>query len=143
MIRFSRKEDYAVILVHELVENYKKRLVPLSEIAKEYNISLLFLRNLANELKHAGLIKAVEGKSGGYYIDKDPTFVKVGEVLQIFSKESLVRCCSALEKKSTKTACSKESFCQPGYIWRKLNKEFLEKIYNLTLKEFMEYRSPH
>ena len=86
MIRLSRREDYAVILVNKLATEYNKRLVPLSEIAKEYNISLLFLRNLANELRSAGLIKAVEGKLGGYYLSKDAKKIKMGDILEVFSK---------------------------------------------------------
>lgn len=137
MIRFSRKEDYSIILVNVLVENYKKRLVPLSEIAREYKISLLFLRNLAHELRQAGIIKAIEGKKGGYYLVNHPQKVKVGEVLSLFTNKPMLECCHI--GTSGKSSCPKESFCQTGFIWRKINKEFLEKIYNLNLFEFVRY----
>lgn len=137
MIRFSRKEDYAIILINKLVENYKKRLVPLSEVAREYKISLLFLRNLANDLRQAGVVKAVEGKSGGYFLEKSPKVLKVGHVLSLFTNKPMLECCHI--GISGKSICPKESFCQTGFIWRKLNKEFLEKIYNLSLLEFVEY----
>ena len=60
MIKLSRREDYAVILVNELAKEYKKRLIPLSEIAGEYSISLLFLRKknfiiTTNEFISAGI----------------------------------------------------------------------------------------
>ena len=138
MIRFSRREDYAIILVNTLAQNYKKRLVPLSEIAKEYTISHLFLRNLAGELRTAGIIKAVEGKSGGYFLTKAPEKLKMGDILQIFAKNQLLECCPA-DTKNHKRVCPKEGSCITGNIWRKLNKEFLDKIYNLSLIEFMKY----
>ena len=84
MIRFLRREDYAIVIVGVLAHAYKKRPVPLSEIAKEYAISSLFLRNLANELRDAGVIKAIEGKDGGYYLTKDPRRIKMGEYLGFF-----------------------------------------------------------
>lgn len=140
MIRFSRREDYAIILINKLVESYNQRLVPLSEIAREFKISLLFLRNLALELNHAGIIKAVEGKNGGYYLFKHPSKLKVGEILSLFSKKPILECCG-LGKGKTK--CNKENFCEPGFIWRKLNKEFLDKVYNLSFLEFINYNNNH
>ena len=137
MIKFSRREDYAVILITKLAQNYNKGVVSLTEIAKEYKISLLFLRNLANDLRRGGVIKALEGKKGGYFLTKDPQKLLMGEVLSVFSKEPMLECCpSGLQHKGV---CPKVSFCKPGYIWRKINKNFLQTISNLTVKEFMSY----
>lgn len=138
MIHFSKREDYAIILVNKLVKNYNKRLVPLSQIAKEYNISPLFLRNLANQLRKNGIIKAVEGKNGGYFLSKSPSSLKVGEVLGVFSKKPMLDCCPSIIP--TKITCPKEGYCKPGFIWRSLNRRFLDKIYNLSLKEFVNYK---
>lgn len=138
MLRFSKREDYAVILLSKLTKNYGKKLIPLSEVAREYKISVLFLRNLANELRNADIIKAIEGKNGGYFLQKDPKTLKMGEILQIFSKTPLLECCSFDQKH--KNACKKTSICDPGFIWRRLNKEFLENIYNLSLLEFTNYK---
>lgn len=138
MIRFSRREDYAVILVNTLAQNYGKGVLPLSEIAKKYKISVLFLRNLALELRKNGIIKAIEGKNGGYYLEKQPKDIKIGEVLSVFSTKPVLQCCSI---RKGRDKCPKERFCEPGHIWRKLNKEFLDKIYKLNVLEFMQYKN--
>lgn len=137
MIRFSKREDYTVMLVHALAQQYGKRLVPLSEIASRYKISVLFLRNLANELRQNNIIKATEGKNGGYFLEKDPKTIKIGDILSIFTNKPMLQCCAVGKDK---TKCPKEKFCEPGHIWRRLNKEFLDKIYNLSVTEFMSYR---
>lgn len=136
MIKFSRSEDYAIILVHTLTNAYKKRLVPLSEIASQYKISVLFLRNLANSLKHAGIVDAIEGKQGGYFLVKDPKKLKVGDILHAFSKNPLLPCCDIGHIKGN---CDKSAFCETGKIWRKLNQEFLEKVSSLTIEQFITY----
>ena len=141
MIKFSRGEDYAIILINKLAQEYGKRLVPLSEIAEEYSISLLFLRNLAQEMRRAGLIKAVEGKTGGYYLTKEPQKIKMGDVLSIFSKNKLLECCPVTQKSHARS-CPKKDSCITGNIWRQLNKEFLDKIYSLSLIDFMTYKIP-
>ncbi|MBI2431172.1 MAG: Rrf2 family transcriptional regulator [Candidatus Levybacteria bacterium] len=140
MIRFSRREDYAVILVTTLAIEYNKRLVSLSEIAKSYKISLLFLRNVANDLRNKSIVQAVEGKRGGYELAKDPKNLKMGEILKAFSTEPLLECCSTFSAASAKDRCPQEGFCRAGYIWRKLNREFLEKVSSLSVHDFMQYR---
>ena len=139
MIRFLRREDYAIVIVGVLAHAYKKRLVPLCEIAKEYAISLLFLRNLASDLRDAGVIKAVEGKKGGYYLTKNPRDIKMGEILGIFSKGQNFICCPSGKKGEHSRACPKGKSCFAGNKWRQLNKEFIHKVYKLSLKEFLTH----
>lgn len=141
MIKFSRKEDYAIILINKLAQEYNKRLIPLSEIAQEYSISLLFLRNLAQDMRRAGLIKATEGKAGGYCLTRNPQEIKMGDVLSIFAKNQLMECCPVNQKVHTRT-CPKKDSCVTGNVWRQLNKEFLDKIYNLSVTDFMTYKIP-
>lgn len=136
MLYFSKQEDYAIVLVTKLAQNYSKRLVPLSEIAKEYKISPLFLRNLANSLSINGIIRAKEGKSGGYFLVKNPKNLKLIEVLSVFEKRPLLDCCS-LSGKKDKTKCEKEKICEVSKVWKKMNTEFLEKISNLTFANFI------
>lgn len=141
MIRFSRREDYAIVIMGTLAQAYKKRPVPLSEVAKEYAISSLFLRNLANELRDAGIIKASEGKNGGYYLIKHPNELKMGDILSIFSRKQHLSCCPGNEKGSHQRICPKEKYCIAGNIWRQLNKEFIDKVYNLSLQDFLKYEA--
>lgn len=134
MLYFSKQEDYAIVLLSELAKNYKKELIPLSEVAKTYNISPLFLRNLAFLLRKNGIVNAKEGKKGGYYLEKDPKELKVGEVLSIFEKKPMLDCCSLSKKKAK---CEKEKVCAVSKIWKKMNREFVEKVSNLTFSDFI------
>ena len=139
MIRLSRREDYAVILVSALIDAYGKRLVPLSEVAKEYELSVLFLRNVAGELRDTEVIKAVEGKKGGYSLTKDPNDLTMGDVLRTFAKEDVLTCCSLEGAADHKRVCPQKDRCVAGNVWRKLNKELMDKVYNLSLKEFLHH----
>jgi Rrf2 family protein len=132
MIRFSRDEDYSIILINHLSKNYKMRLVPLSEVARKYKISIYYLRNLANILMHAKIIGAVEGKKGGYFLVKNPKRLKIGEVVAIFSKKPAVACCN-------KHLCDKRDFCETVNEWRKLNENVFKQITSLSFNDFMQY----
>lgn len=132
MYRFSKKEDYAFILVGELVGSYKKRLVPVSEIARDYNISPLFLRNLASNLKKNGIIGAVEGAKGGYYLLNSPKKIKIKDILKCFSSKAFFQCCQI--------KCPQEKRCLSSSSWKKINNEFMDKIANLSIQEFLNYK---
>ena len=137
MIYFSKQEDYAIVLLTKLAQNYNKRLTPLSEIAKEYNISPLFLRNLAYLLTKNEIIKAKEGKNGGYFLPKNPKELKVAEVLSIFEKRPMLDCCS-LPGKKKKQNCIREKVCEVSRVWKKMNAEFVEKVSGLTFESFIK-----
>ena len=132
MIRFSRDEDYSIILIKHLSDNYKKRRVPLSEVARKYKISLFYLRNIANVLVHAKIIGAVEGKKGGYFLLKNPKQLKIGDVVNTFSRKPAMVCCN-------KSSCDKRDFCETVNEWRKLNEEVFRQITSLSISDFMQY----
>lgn len=136
MIRFTKSEDYAIALVDALSKSYGVSHLPLSKIANDYHLSLLFLRNIANQLKHAGVITAVEGKSGGYTLAKHPNEMSMHEILGLFINDSAFACCD-LHKKSG--ICQRATSCRPLLILRRMNQEFVQKISKLSVTEFQQY----
>lgn len=138
MIKFSKTEEYALILISVLAHNYEKKLTPLSEVSTTYSIPLLFLRNIANSLMHGGIIHAVEGKKGGYALTQDPNILTIGDVLQLFSKHMKFECCQIGKKDG---ACVKTDICQPTLTWWKINKEFIDKVSKLSLTDFQNYQN--
>lgn len=130
MIRFAKSEDYALILVQSLTNAYKKRLVPLSEIAKANHLSLLFLRNIAASLKKTGFITAIEGKNGGYKLTKDPQSIQLGNIIEASSKKTFFSCCQ-----KTKDGKCQAKTCPHGFSLRRLQNQFLEKVYLIKLSE--------
>lgn len=135
MIHFSKTEDYSVLLLNYLTAEYKKRLVPLSEIATEYHIPILFLRNIAAKLRQAGFIDAVEGKNGGYRLSKNPKSITLGEVLRIFSDKPLLAECA--DGNHPCTCGMGATLCNTGSQWRRMNQEFLEKVSDISLGDFI------
>lgn len=136
MRRFSKREDYAVILVDSLALHFEKRLVALSEVAAEYKLSVLLLRNVAQDLRRAGLITAVEGRGGGYKLTRHPEKIQIGEIIRAFSTDPLYMCC----QNTTDGKCS-ASACPHGFSLNRLNNMFLEKVANMTLAEFRESKN--
>jgi Rrf2 family protein len=129
MYVFTKEEDYAFVLISELARNYQKKLVFLSQLAESQKISLFFLRKIASKLKDHKIVGAVEGIKGGYYLSNNPNKFKVGDILKCFSSKAFFKCCL--------TKCQREKTCPTSSSWKKISREFLDKIYNLNLTEFI------
>lgn len=86
MLKLLKQEDFAILLVHELVAS--KQLVSLSEIGKAHGVSVLFLKKLARLLKAAGIIKSREGLGGGYSVSRDPKTISVLEIMEAVEEKN-------------------------------------------------------
>ena len=133
MIQISKSEDYAVLLVSTIAKHFDIGLVPLSAIAKQHNLSVLFLRNIAQDLKKAGIITAVEGKTGGYRLVHDPKQILLGKILESVSKKPLFSCCQ-----NTPDGKCHASKCSHGLSLRRMHNQFLEKLYDMPLSEALK-----
>ena len=53
-------------------------------IAEEMQIPANFLLKILNRLVHAGLIRSIRGRNGGFVIDKPTSEVNVREIIDLF-----------------------------------------------------------
>ena len=137
MIKFSRREDYAIILVNKLAKEYNKRLVPLSEIAAEYEISLFFLRNLANDLRTSGIIQAVEGKTGGYALAKAPEDIKMSLVMRTLEGPIAMVPCVSLNFYEKCDDCPDETLCGVHTLMAEVRDKTLDIFNNKSLADLV------
>lgn len=56
-------------------------LLSLAEISKRQDISLPYLEQLFVKLRRAGLVESVRGPGGGYKLAKQPSEIRVSEIL--------------------------------------------------------------
>ena len=134
MITFSKREDYGMMLMTELFQNFGKKLVPLSEIAQKHTISLFFLRNIASDLRKAGFIKAAEGKNGGYTFSTNPKNIQFGKIIEVLARRPLFSCCQ-----NTADGKCHVNLCPHGFSPRRLTNQFLEGIYDKSLSEVVSH----
>lgn len=126
MLTFSKREEYGIVFVTKLAQNFDGSPIPLSLISRETKIPLPFLRQIALTLRHAGLLNAFEGKNGGYQLAKEPKNVSVADVLESLHKKKLIICCDPKNPDSCSCQQNKE------LLWKKLNRHYIKNYYHLT-----------
>ena len=80
-MKLSTKGRYAMIALTDLAREGAGRLVALSEISERQDISLAYLEQLFVKLRRAEIVESVRGPGGGYRLARDPSQIRVSEVL--------------------------------------------------------------
>ncbi|HMX03870.1 MAG TPA: Rrf2 family transcriptional regulator [Chitinophagales bacterium] len=79
----SKKAKYGLKAMFYLAKQFGKGPVLISDLAEEEHIPKKFLELILLELKKNGLLHSKMGKGGGYYLNKPPGEVTVGQVVRI------------------------------------------------------------
>lgn len=131
-MKLTRQEEVAILLVSTIAYHIDAR-VPLSDIAREHGVSLLFLKNIARRLRQAGIVDSKEGVGGGYMLAKIPSTISVLDVLQAVSHED-----SELISSSTFRICPLEPNCIPQKIRRFISNAFSTYCSNITIDQLIK-----
>jgi len=134
-LNLSQKSDYGLILLSALVEAGDNDPHSLKTIAEKKEVSFFFLQKVALDLRKAGLIKALRGKSGGYVLSNDPKKISMKEILEALEGPiMLVKC---LEHESDLLACARENRCHVRRGFGILNNLIIDTIKDFTLYDFL------
>lgn len=124
-MKFTKQEDYAVILMAELAKAGADKYQSLGKISKDYEVSRLFLKNIAIKLKAAGLIKSREGVAGGYLLSRPANKINLLEIISALGQIDVLDC----------QACKREAYCNSAGTWTKLIENFLESLKKTKLSK--------
>lgn len=81
-MKISYKCDYALKTLLELAKNYNSKLLTIKELSKNLDIPQKFLEQILLELKKGGFANSKRGAIGGYYLEKSPNKIILGEVIR-------------------------------------------------------------
>jgi Rrf2 family protein len=82
-MRLSRRSEYGLRALIDLVRNEGGRPIPLAELAQRNNLPPKFLEQIMATLKHAGIVRTTLGARGGYSVGESPGRVSVGRVIRL------------------------------------------------------------
>jgi len=127
-MKITKYQDYGILLMIKLAQEWHKELVPLSQVASSYHLSPFFLKRIARALKKAKLVKSKEGAKGGYVLVRHPKTISLGQILQVFAGPQI------LAPGCLNTSCPVKK-CAPKLVWQKINKEILKSLNKISLSE--------
>ena len=131
----SKKTRYAMMAMIKLAKEYGNGAIMIGAIAKSENIPQRFLENILLELKNLGFLGSKLGKSGGYFLLKDPQEVTLSEIVRHF--EGTIAMLSCVSEKSYQPCefCRDESLCKIRSTFKAVRDSTFEILRKTTLKD--------
>ena len=127
----SSKGRYALrLMIYIAAFGDAEGKISLREVSDREKISLKYLEQLVRPLMHAGLLKSVRGKGGGYMMAKDPSEVLAGDILRAVEGTTSPVACDGIDN-----SCARSDLCSTVRFWKGLDEVIENYVDGITLAD--------
>ncbi len=132
-MKISSRLRYGLRMLIELGANYGKNPLLLKNIAKCERISKKYLEQIVITLKAAGIISAIRGAKGGYYLLRPPDKITLKEIFLVLEGNfNPIDCIDHPE------SCVLQKNCLTRPLWQELGTA-IEQVFNTkTLADLLK-----
>ena len=113
------------------------RALRIEEIAKRSGTPKRFLEQILLEIRNAGIVSSIRGRSGGYMLEKDPATVQLSELLRLIDGPMAPLPCLSQRHYARCEDCTDEETCRIREIFGSVFASYLLLIESLTLADLM------
>ena len=136
----TQKMKYALKALLTLADE-AARPVPdpltIEEIARRSGAPKRFLEHILLELRNAGLIASIRGRSGGYMLLKSPPEISISELLRTIDGPIAPLPCLSRSAYQRCEDCKDEASCRIRKVFAEVFWSYLLIIESLTLADMM------
>jgi len=133
-MKFSKHTTYGLRAMIQLTKeaDLNNEFISLAEISRKEGISKKYLEQIFIKLKKADLVKASQGKQGGYKLAKSPEKINIEEI--IVALEGEISPSSCLSGKG-QPICEKGGRCGVVLLLMKIQKNVKDILQKTSLRE--------
>ena len=113
----STRGRYALRVLLDLAQHTQDGFVPMHEIATRQGISKKYMEQIMPALTKGGLMDGVQGKHGGYRLNRPPEQYSVGEILRLTEGDLAPVACLS----SGAGPCDRAAQCPTLTMWSRFN----------------------
>jgi len=135
MIKLSTKGRYGTRLMLNLGKRFLDGEIPvvLKDVSNEEQISIRYLEQIIIPLKMNKLVKSVRGAGGGHTLAKDPSKIKLIEIIEALEGPiALVDCVDDDD------ACGRIPLCATYEVWKEASTMLRKYFEKITLQELID-----
>ncbi len=130
MLRLGRLPDYGLVIATIFVN--AEGLLTTRAVAQRSRIPLATVRKLLKYLVDAGLITSFRGNKGGYRLARPAPDISVADIIQAIDGPIALTDCADTYPDNH---CSLEASCPLAHKWCEVNREIVEKLQSVSIKE--------
>lgn len=120
----------------ELALHSERGPVQLGSIAKKQGIPRRYLAQLAQDLRKAGLLRSVRGAHGGYALSRQPSKIRLIDILVALEGPVLPVACVTRDD-----ICSRRAVCAAGDLWDEVRSAVVKVLQRKTLNELAKQQA--
>ncbi len=132
----SKKTKYGLKALNYIAKKRCKDPVSISEIAKCENISQKYLESILLNLKKAGVLSSKKGKTGGYYLLKEPQDIPMSKIIRVLEGPIAMLPCVSLNFYEKCDDCPDEEACSVHELMIQVRDSTLKILENTTLADY-------
>jgi Rrf2 family protein len=134
----SMKTRYAMVALTRLARDYGKGPIHIKLISEEEKIPLSFLENILLELKKEKILGSRLGKSGGYFLLKEPKEVSLADVIRKFEGSVALMYCVSENAYHPCEFCKDEKICRIRSVFGDIRDTTNEILNRTNLQSLLE-----
>jgi Rrf2 family cysteine metabolism transcriptional repressor len=136
-MRISTRGRYALRAMVDLALHDGEGPVLRHDIATRQEISADYIAQIFQHLCVEGLVKGVKGPGGGYRLARDPSAIRVGDIVRaVEGPIAAVECATAAI--GSQSACRRAERCTTRLLWARLSEMIAQFLDAITLKELCD-----
>ena len=134
VMMISTRGSYALRVLIDLAEHAERGYVPMKEIAERQEISLKYLERILPVLSKNGLIEGIQGRGGGYRLNRSPEDCRIGEILRLTEGDLAPVACLECDAKP----CNRMGECRTYPMWREFYQLVTDYFDHKTLADIIK-----
>jgi Rrf2 family protein len=133
-MRLSRRSEYGLRALTDLVRNQGGAPVALATLAQRNNLPSKFLEQIMATLKHGGIVRTTLGAHGGYAMAANPDTITIGRVVRLLDGALAPLPCVSL-RYYERCSCPDEATCALRDVMIDVRDALLEILDRETLAQ--------
>ena len=129
-MHLSRESEYGLKAMIYLAQQPQATILTLHQIAQANDLPVGFLAKTLQKLTRHGLLQSFRGRRRGYCLARDPSDIRLGELLEAIEGPDLFNRCLFWGRR-----CGDRNPCLLHAGWREIKPHLTEFIETVTLGE--------
>ena len=134
-MNLTTKGRYGMAAMCELAAKADEEPMPISQIAKNLDLSQRYLEQLFRQLKASGLVDSTRGAKGGYYLTRKPEDITTGDILTALEGRIVSVGCQG---KECSEVCEDPESCLTRPLWMKIQEDVMDIVNSTSLKDLVD-----
>jgi len=134
-VKVSTKGLYGTLAVLDLAVHYATGHVHKADIAARQGIPEQYLAQLLSILRRAGYVKSVRGPAGGHILNRAPSEISVGEIVELLDGPQITRLKNPSAEQTSKTVIQN--------LLYEADEAAAKVLYSLTFDKVVEQLRKH